>query len=79
MKSFHKVSNYFPSLDRIIGELKNRFAENDQKHLVALGSLVFDDDPSQGVIELVCEFYSLEKDAMFTDIKLYKHFKVKHF
>ena len=79
MKSFHKVSNYFPLLDRIIEELKNRFAGNYQKHLVTLGSLVFYDDPSQRDIELVCEFYSLEKYAMFTDIKLYKHFKVKHF
>ena len=76
MKSYQKVKNYFPSLDRIIGELNNRFAENEKDHLCSLGALIFDSDICEKDIEAVANFYSLDKDALSTDLKLYKHFKV---
>ena len=76
MKSYQKVKNYFPSLDRIIGELKNRFAENDKDHLCSLGALIFDSEVCEKDIEAVANYYSLDKDALSTDLKLYKHFKV---
>ena len=76
MKSNKKVKNYFPSLDRVIGDLNNRFAENDKDHLCSLGALIFDPDICEKDKEAVANFYSLDKDALSTDLKLYKHFKV---
>ena len=76
LKSYQKVKSYYPSLDRVIMELKNRFSENDQIHLCSLGSLIFDDDPSEKDIKIAADFYSLDKDAISSDLPLFKHFKV---
>ena len=76
MKSYQKVKIYFPSLDRIIGELNNRFAENEKDHLCSLGALIFYSDICEKDIEAVANYYFLDKDALSTDLKLYKHFKV---
>ena len=40
-KCYQKVKNYFPSLAGIIGELNNRFAENEKDHFVFTWCLDF--------------------------------------
>ena len=77
MKGYQKVSNYFLALDRIISELTKRFSENDQIHLCTLGALIFDSDPSNEDIEIVTDYYSLDKASITNDIRLYKYFKVR--
>ena len=77
MKGYQKVMSYFPSLDRINAELKNRFAENDKDHLCSLGALIFDSEVCDKDIEAVANYYFLDKDALSMYLRLYKHFKVK--
>ena len=76
IKTYQKVKCYFPSIDRIVTEFQNRFAENDKDNLCALGSLIFDSEICEKEVETVAVFYTLDKDALSTDLKLYKHFKV---
>ena len=76
-KSYQRMFSYYPSFDRIISELKRRFAENDKDNLCSLGAIVFDDEPQYSDIEKVAEFYGLDKELLSNDIKFYLHFKGK--
>ena len=40
VKEFNRVTHYYPALDKIIFELKNRFSENDNKVLCSLGKII---------------------------------------
>ena len=42
LKSYHRINHFYPSLDNIITELKNRFAKTEQKFFCALVSIIFD-------------------------------------
>ena len=44
VKTYYRVTNFYPSMDMIVTELKNRFSENEQDILCALEALVFDKD-----------------------------------
>ena len=76
LKSYHKINHFHPSLDKIITELKNRFAENDQNILCALGSLIFDKNIEEDTFKIVSEFYKLDIELLKADHKLFCHFKV---
>ena len=76
LKSYHRINHFYPSLDKIIIELKNRFAENDQNILCALGSLIFDKNIEEDTFKIVSEFYKLDIELLKADHKLFCHFKV---
>ena len=76
LQSYQRVTNYYPAMDKIITELKNRFAENDQDTLCALESVIHDKDVTAESFTIVSEFYSLDLDLLKAEHKLYCHFKV---
>ena len=41
VKTHHRISAYFESLDRVSGEIEQRFNENDQTVLCALSAYLF--------------------------------------
>ena len=46
VKVYHRVLHYYPALDLVTSELRNRFAENDHDVLLSLSSLIFEESPS---------------------------------
>ena len=44
------------------------FAKNEKDHLCSLGALIFDSNNCEKNIEAVANFYSLDKDALSTDL-----------
>ena len=75
-KSNHRINHFYPSLDNIITELKNRFAQKDQDILCALGSLIFDKNIEEDTFKIVSEFYKLDIELLKADHKLFYHLKV---
>ena len=53
IQSHHRITSFFPAMDMIVSELKNRFAENEQDILCALESLVFDKEVDKSAFEKV--------------------------
>ena len=58
VEDFHRVTHYYPALDKIILELKTRFAENDNKVLCSLGKIITIENPDAESFKVVSEFYS---------------------
>ena len=75
IKSFHRVTNFFPALDMIVSELKSRFSENEQDILCALEAVVFDENVDESAFSTVSQFYLLDQDLLQAEHKLYCHFK----
>ena len=76
VKTYYRVTNFYPSMDMIVTELKNRFSENEQDILCSLEALVFDEDVPMSDFSTVSQFYKLDQDLLQAEHKLYCHFKV---
>ena len=57
VEEFHRVTHYYPALDKIILELKTRFAENDNKVLCSLGKILTIEKPDDESFKVVSDFY----------------------
>ena len=75
VKEFHKITHYFPALDKIIMELTTRFGENDNKILCSLGKLLSLEQPDDETFKTVSEFYKFDEGSLRADHKLYTHAK----
>ena len=76
VRSYQRVTNYYPALDKIVMELKSRFSENDQNTLCALEAIIHDKKVSDNSFDIVSKFYSLDLDLLKAEHHLYCHFKV---
>ena len=74
VKLYQKVNTYFTSLDNVVSEMEERFNENDQSILTSMGSIIFDESPSDSCFDRVSEFYSLDKDLLKIDHRMLHHF-----
>ena len=75
-QDYLRIATYFPSLDRVVSDLKRQFAENDKDKLCSLCEIIFDNDLENSHIEKVANFYSLDTDLLCNDVRLFKHFQV---
>ena len=76
VKVYSRITHFYPAMDLIITELRNRFAENDHNVLLSLSSMISDKVPSDADFEQVSEMYSLDVDLLKSDHQLLSHFKV---
>ena len=75
VEKYNKVTHFYPALDKIINELKNRFAENDNKILCSMGKILSQERPDDEAFSVVSEFYSLDMDQLKADHKVFIHAK----
>ena len=74
-ESHHRVNTYFLSLDKVQGELKTRFSDNDQEILCSLGEIAMLENPSEKCFQTVTEFYKLDGDLLKADFAIFKNCK----
>ena len=79
VEKFHRVTHYCPALDKIILELKTRFAENDNKVLSSLGKILTIAKPDDESFKVVSEFYSLDEDSLRSNLKILAQVENQHF
>lgn len=72
----HRISTFYPSLDRVIAVIESRFAGNDQDILCALGHVILDRDmPIQDEFyQVVSSHYSLDLDILKAEKQIYLNF-----
>lgn len=75
-KSYYRISIYFPILDIVMKEIKDRFDENDLTILNSLLDILTKESPNQSLIQELCEFYGLNEDDLTAELKIFnKMFK----
>ena len=79
VKEFNRVTHYYPALDKIIFELKNRFSENDNKVLCSLGKILTMEKPDEESFQVVSDFYALDEDSLKSDIKILSRVRKENF
>ena len=72
-KEHYRINTYFPSLDKIVSEMKERFDGKDQDILCALGDIVLNNLPKADSLELVSHFYGVDKDLLEMEKATYTH------
>ncbi|XP_068729066.1 zinc finger MYM-type protein 1-like [Montipora capricornis] len=77
-EDFHRVNTYFTSLDKVLAEIEARFGRNDQDVLSALGDITLSDSPAIRSFNLVSSYYSLDRDLLQADQRLFCQFKKAH-
>ena len=77
IKQFYRVTNYYEGLDKLVKELKMRFAGKGQETLTHLATMIFDRDVEDETFEAVSKFYGLDIDILKADQKLFLHYKDK--
>ena len=77
IKQFYRVTNYYEGLDKLVKELKMRFAGKGQETLTHLATMIFDRDVQDETFEAVSKFYGLDLDILKADHKLFLHYKYK--
>ncbi|CAH3154911.1 unnamed protein product, partial [Porites evermanni] len=77
-EDFHRVNTYFTSLDKVLAEIEARFGGNDQDVLCALGDITLSDSPAIRSFNLVSSYYSLDRDLLQADQRLFCQFKKAH-
>ena len=60
IKGYLRITTNFPSLDRVVSDLKRQFAENDNDNLCFLCAIIFDNDPENGHIKKVAKSQALQ-------------------
>lgn len=75
-KSYYRISIYFPVLDIVMKDIKDRFNENDLSILNSLMETLINESPSQSSIQEVCKFYGPNEDDLTAELKIFnKMFK----
>ena len=77
-EDFHRVNTYFTSLDKVLAEIEAQFGGNDQDVLCALGDITLSDSPAIRSFNLVSSYYSLDRDLLQADQRLFCQFKKAH-
>ena len=77
-EDFHRVNTYFTSLDKVLAEIEARFGGNDQDVLCALNDITLSDSPAIRSFNLVSSYYSLDRDLLQADQRLFCQFKKAH-
>ena len=78
IKTYHRITHFFPALDKVIFELRSRFAENENEVLCSLEEIICESNPDDKHFECVSEFYSLDIDLLKAQHQLLKHFKSQY-
>lgn len=73
-ESHYRITTYYPTLDKVILEMRTRFQTNDQDILCALADVVFSQKPSEGSIALVSSFYSLDSAILEAELQIFRNF-----
>ena len=77
-EDFHRVNTYFTSLDKVLAEIEVWFGGNDQDVLCALGDITLSDSPAISSLNLVSSYYSIDRDLLQADQRLFCQFKKAH-
>ena len=64
VKQYHKVNTYFAGIDKVVGELSQRFASNDQDVLCALATVVLGSDATNSHYDLISDRYLVDADIL---------------
>ena len=75
---FHRADTYFTSLDKVLTEIEVRVGGKDQDVLCALGDITLSDSPAIRSFNLVSSHYSLDRDLLQADQRLFCQFKKAH-
>lgn len=70
VKDFFHTSAYFTSFDRVIAELKERFDENEQSILCALGD-VLNKIPEKKSLDIIGQHYNIDVDLLENEKKIF--------
>ena len=64
VKKYHKVNTYFAGIDKVVGELSQIFASNDQDVLCALATVVLGSDATNSHYDLISDRYLVDADIL---------------
>ncbi|KAK6191009.1 hypothetical protein SNE40_002759 [Patella caerulea] len=73
-KDHYRITSYYPSFDKVIGEMESRFDMEDQSVLCALGDVVLNDNPDISSYSKVAEFYHMDSEILLVEKKNYLSF-----
>ena len=73
-ESHYRVKTFYPTLDKVILEMRTRFQSNDQDIYCALAGVVFSQKPSEGSFALVSSFYSLDSSVLEAEVQKFRNF-----
>lgn len=74
VEHFHQVTSFYPLLDVIINQLKERFSENDMEIIQNVEAVLLADNitsVSQTALEQVSQFYDLDKDNLKAELRVF--------
>ena len=74
VEHYYQVVSFYPLLDVIISQLKERFSENDMMIVQNIETVLLADNissVSQTALEQVSEFYDLDKDNLKAELRVY--------
>ncbi len=74
VEHYYQVASFYPLLDVIISQLKERFSENDMMIVQNIETVLLADNissVSQTALEQVSEFYDLDKDNLKAELRVY--------
>ena len=74
VEHYYQVTSFYPLLDVIVGQLKERFSENDMAIVQNVETVLLADsisNVSQTALEQVSQFYDLDKDNLKAELKVF--------
>ena len=80
VKQYHKVNTYFAGIDKVVGELSQRFASNDQDVLCALATVVLGSDATNSHYDLISDRYGVDADILKAERNIFycSHSEMKY-
>ena len=73
-KDHFRITVYYISIDKVVGELQSRFEGNDQEVLCALGEIVFNRSPSIDNIQTVSNFYGVDSEMLSSEKSIFENY-----
>ena len=80
VKQYHKVNTYFAGIDKVVGELSQRFATNDQDVLCALATVVRGSVATNSHYYLISDRYGVDADILQAERNIFycSHSEMKY-
>ena len=74
VKHYFKINSYYPVLDVMIGQIQERFSENDMEIIQHIETILLADNVSTvslQVFEQVSQFYDIDKDNLKAELRVF--------
>ena len=73
VEHYYQLTSYYPLLDTIIGQLQERFSENDMEILRNVEKVLLADTTgvSEDVLKDVSRFYELDHDNLKAEVRVF--------